>query len=72
VEEIAHGAIFMLHRKDISQLDNGTIQSMIIISCYVLPCCETNTAPIRSIIIHGVAFAFVAHKEAQLEMKTHA
>ena len=71
VEEPAHGAIVMLSSEDISNLHYGTIQSEIIIACFVLPCCETNTAPIRSAVLHRVACEFVAHKGLQTEVKAN-
>jgi hypothetical protein len=70
MEETAHRAILVVHCEDISNFNNGAIQSAIIIPCCILPRCKTYTAPIRSIAVHGVACKFVSHEGAQTQMKT--
>jgi hypothetical protein len=37
----------------------------------VLPHCEANTAPIRSVVLHHVACEFVVHKGAQTQVEAN-
>ena len=67
-EEPRHGVILVLGGEDIGNLHYRTIQLEVIITRGILPCRETNSAPIRSVFVHRVAFKFMAHKGAQTEV----
>ena len=70
MEETMHRTILVVCCEDVSNSNDGTIQSVIFIPCCILPCCKTYMAPIRSIAVHGVACKVVLHEGAQTQMKT--
>ena len=68
VKQSPHRAISMLGGEDLRDPHHRSVQAEVIIPACILPCRETNAAPISTVLFHCVACKFMQHKTTQMEM----